>query len=167
MRGVMPLTKPMADSLARLAHLLRADLSTRTGCSGWDEVGILKQLRAVASRPAEDVCLAVIRAAVDQGASTPGVIPSDGPHWHERISAVRAPRNPMPHEECRSHPGQFRGSCSGCRSDALAPVHEIRPDFHATAADARAQLRLATSGFCSHGVNPAMCQEKHDEGETA
>lgn len=165
----MPLTKPMAEALAHLTHLLRADLATRTGCKGWDEAGVLKQLAQVAGLPAEDVCLAAIRAAVDQGASTPGVIPAlNGPHWHERPSGGRAPRNPMPHEECRTHPGQFRASCSGCRSEALAPddqpYGDVRP---ASAGDVRAQLQMARGGLCSHGVSPDHCLQEHPTDQPA
>lgn len=161
----MPLTKPMAEHLAALAHLLRDDLATRTGCQRWNEHGILANLRDVAGLPAEDVCLAVIRAAVDQGAKTPGVISSaKGPHWRERVSDFRAPRNPMPHEECRVHPGQFERSCSGCASERLAPVVEIRGEGHRVGpADVRARLHLATASVCSHGVKPDHCLQKHDD----
>lgn len=107
------LTKEMGEHLAALAHLLRADLANRSGCSTWDEAGIFRQLGEVARFPAIDTCLAVLRASVDAGAETPGVIPAlDGPHWIERLSQQTAPRNPLPHEECPEHPGQYRLSCS-------------------------------------------------------
>lgn len=159
----MPLTKPQAEALATLAALLRDDLANRTGCPTWNQAGILAQLREVARFPAEDVALAVIRAAVDQGAHTPGVIPSlDGPHWREKLSTAHAPRNPLPHETCPEHEGQYRLSCSfrpPC-GPALATVTPIRPGvkppaeldavreklradqaaYHARMQEARAQL---------------------------
>lgn len=140
------LTREMAEHLAALAHLLRADLSNRTGCRTWDEPGIFKQLGEVARFSAIDTCLAVLRASVDQKADTPGVIPKlDGPHWIERLSQQSAPRNPLPHEECPDHIGQYRLSCSfrppcgpakGQRPEAKghAPVppifDEIRDQLH-------------------------------------
>lgn len=145
------LTKDQAEALAQLAHLLRADLSNRTGCSSWDVAGILKQLREVARFPAEDVALAVIRAAVDQGAATPGVIPSpEGPHWKERLSERRAVRNPMPHEECPEHPGQYRLSCSfraPCGPPKVTRIHPERAEPPPDLADVRAKLKADQEAY--------------------
>lgn len=163
------LTRDMAEHLAALAHLLRSDLANRTGCPTWDTAGILKQLREISRFPAEDACLAVIRAAVDQGAATPGVIPAlDGPHWVERLSQRSAPRNPLPHEECPIHPGQYRLSCS--YRPACGPPKTGRPETQDRVSrvdELREAHRLAKAGLCSHGVAPDHCHENHEAPEEA
>lgn len=128
----MPLTLDQARPLAATVHALRPD---------WDTAGILSALQRCAGRNEFDVAVAAIKAAADPGAKTPGVIPSDGPHWRERVSAERTPRNPMPHEECRAHLGQFRGSCSGCRADALAHDIDTQPHQPMTRDQALAHAR--------------------------
>jgi len=153
----MPLTKAQADHLAALMHELRPE---------WDAHGCLKALEKVAGRNPFDIAMAALRAAADLGAKTPGVIPSDGPHWREKLSEQRAPRNPLPHEECGRHPGQYRLSCSGCASEKLAPVVELHPrqDSQETL-DWRAALAAAKAGLCGHGVRPDHCHETHDTEE--
>ena len=156
----MPLTLDQATPLAALLHKLRPE---------WDERGILKALEKCAGRNAFDVAMAALRATADMGAKTPGVIPSDGPHWRERLSENRSPRNPLPHEECSDHPGQYRLSCSGCRSEKLAPVVPLqgqRIDRDAALALARANLAQSKAQLCSHGVRPRLCKEAHDEDPT-
>lgn len=76
------MTPTLRDALAELAHVLRPD---------WDARGIraaLDDVRVRQERPA-DLCLATIRAAHDPHARTPGVIPTPGPHWQERITPPR------------------------------------------------------------------------------
>lgn len=153
----MPLTLDQGQALATLVHRLRPE---------WDERGVLSALEKCAGRNELDVAMAAIRATADLGAKTPGVIPSDGPHWRERLSETRSPRNPLPHEECGAHPGQFRLSCSGCRSEKLTPVERAEV-LHMSAEEAltlaRTNLAQARAGLCSHGVTKRHCHEKHDE----
>jgi hypothetical protein len=97
----MPLTEQQARPLAALIHQLRPE---------WDEGGILKQLQKCAHLNPFDVSMAAVRAATDLGAKTPGVIPSDGPHWHERLSEQRVPRNP-PFDQCCATCSRTREMC--------------------------------------------------------
>ena len=162
----MPLTLQQARPLAALVHQLRPE---------WDERGVLTALERCAGRNPLDVAMAAIRAAADLGAHTPGVIPTDGPHWRERLSETRSPRNPLPHEECDSHPGQFRLSCSGCsanrkakrEADREAAHHQARVARSESLEAARRSIRQAVSGFCSHGVDPRRCAERHQTEEDA
>lgn len=157
----MPLTLEQATPLAALVHQLRPE---------WDERGILKALEKCAGRNLFDVAAAAIRAAADRGAKTPGVIPSDGPHWRERVSDQLSPRNPMPHEECPHHVGQFRLACSGCHADKLAGERSTAPsplrvlNTTVAVAQAREALYAAKADLCAHGVHPRLCKDRsHDE----
>jgi hypothetical protein len=154
----MPLTRQQAQSLAAVIHKLRPE---------WDERGVIRALEKCAGLNPFEVSMAAIRAANDPGAKTPGVIPTDGPHWHERVTADRSPRNPMPHEECGSHRGQFRLSCSGCASDRLAGT-ETHANPRRTSVDtealtaARAALAETRATLCGHGIPHNVCKEKHE-----
>lgn len=153
----MPLTLDQATPLAALIHKLRPE---------WDERGILSALEKCAGRNPFDVAAAAIRAAADRGAKTPGVIPADGPHWREKVSDQLSPRNPMPHEQCPKHIGQYRQSCSGCRADKLAgdssTFNPRRTEPDATVVQlARANLAQAKANLCGHGVHPRLCKEAH------
>ena len=151
----MPLTKPMAEHLAALMHLLRPE---------WSHHGNMQILEDVAGRNEFDIVSAANRACADRTAETPAVLRNpNSPCWRERISETRSPRNPMPHEECGTHRGQFRLSCSGCHSEKLAPVVQLHGK--ATAADVKAALRLAKAENCSHGVRPDRCLLAHDSPE--
>lgn len=156
----MPMTKPQADAIAVLVHNLRTE---------WDTRGIMAALAKCAHQPAADVALASIRAAMDPGAKTPGVIPTDGPHWAERLAPREAPRPPRHDEQCPHHAGNYREGCHGCAADQKAgtdspsrPMEQRRVTV--LAGQVRQALRTATASKCSHGiVPPAVCNEPHDQ----
>lgn len=151
----MPLTKATAEHLAALMHDLRPE---------WDAHGNLRALEAVAGRNEFDVAAAAIRACADRTAETPGVLKSpNSPCWRERISENRTPRNPMPHEECGKHPGQFRLSCSGCFSEKHAPVlHE--PVEPVSLDQVREKLRAEVAAYHA-AVHAARDELNPKEGE--
>jgi hypothetical protein len=104
----MSVTKDQAQMLAALASACRP-----TGATPWDPPGILAAIGKIKHLSLSDVVLAVIRAADDRDAKTPGVISAaNSIHWQER--GVR-PRQAepydrggccstcsLPHEKCRS-----------------------------------------------------------------
>ena len=47
----------------------------------WNEAGIIAAIEKVRARSLYEVTVAVMRAANDRNADTPGVIPTAGPHW--------------------------------------------------------------------------------------
>lgn len=80
----MPVTPDQARAIAYLAVACRPDRA-----STWDAAGVVAMIRRVADRDLAAVTLAVIRAAADPNANTPGVIPTDGPHWSERLATPK------------------------------------------------------------------------------
>lgn len=104
----MPVTQQQAQMLATLAVASRP-----TGAPRWDQAGVMAAIGKVKERSLADVILAVIRAADDREAKTPGVISAAGStHWQER--GIRTPRREpydrggtcatcsLPHEKCRN-----------------------------------------------------------------
>lgn len=78
-----------------------------SGARRWNEAGIAAAVAKVAHRSLPDVILAVVRAAADRNAETPGVIPSAGPHWEEgSYQPVHEPVIVPSHLRCRvcDHP---------------------------------------------------------------
>jgi hypothetical protein len=151
------LTENEIDRIANAIHALRPDWPANS----------LRSLIAdpkLATKTRRDVTVALAWVACESETKTPGRVLENGPWWRAAVASDdRVPRNPMPHEECGTHKGQFRLSCSGCHSEKLAPVVPIRGK--ATAADVKAALRLAKSENCSHGVKPDRCLLKHDSPE--
>jgi hypothetical protein len=78
----MPVTQDQARALAQLAVDCRPH-----GARRWDIQGVYAAIGKVKDRHLADVVLAVIRAADDRNAETPGVINAPGSlHWKERGS---------------------------------------------------------------------------------
>src|SRR5689334_17678272 len=111
------------------------------GSKAWDEPGIVANLRKVSHIQLAEVILATIRAAANDKADSPGVIPNlGGEHWREKVTVSTVKRPPKLSEECDYHPGQFAENCGGCHADELAgtpkPVRAPRsadPKSHADA----------------------------------
>jgi hypothetical protein len=76
----MPVSREQAQMLTTLAVACRPN-----GAPRWDAAGVMAEIGKVKDRQLADVILAVIRAADDRDAKTPGVIstPRSG-HWRER-----------------------------------------------------------------------------------
>ena len=129
----MTISREQAQALTRLVHALRP---------AWNEEGIYAALGKLKARDPYDVALAAIRAAADKNAKTPGVIPTDGPHWNELPpTAPKTPR--LTREERRARTCDTCGALDGC----LPPAHPFLPLAQATrdrthegAALVRAQL---------------------------
>ncbi len=95
----MPVTSIVASQLAAVASAIRVD----RGLSTWDVAGVTSKIRDIAHLELPDVAMAVIRAAADPDARTPGVIPRmDAPHWRERITDPDKPTRPSRDDVCRS-----------------------------------------------------------------
>lgn len=95
----MSVNREQAQMIAALAIACRPHGSTH-----WDAAGVMAEVGKVKDRQLADVILAVIRAADDRTAKTPGVISAPGSqHWKER--GTTAPRN---------EPYDRGGTCSTC-----------------------------------------------------
>lgn len=77
-------TKEQAQMLTALAIACRPYRAPT-----WDADGVMAAIAQVSNRPLSEVALAVIRAAADREAKTPGVIPSNGSHWQEQLKPAR------------------------------------------------------------------------------
>lgn len=88
----MPVTDQQIRAIAFLAAAARP-----TGCRPWDESGIVANIAKVRDRSLSAVVIAVMQAAEDRNAATPGVIATNGPHWRDPASApvAREPYDPM------------------------------------------------------------------------
>jgi hypothetical protein len=142
---IMTVTKHDAEHIAALVHALRPE---------WDTRGIIAALHPCAKRPLADTVLAAVRAACDNGARTPGVIPTDGPHWAEKIT----PRDQGPlvtAYRCRD--------CGGLHTvdSPCQPITET--DISTGLKLARYELQRARAQCCSHGVPFGNCREDHDD----
>ena len=157
------LTENEIDRIAASVNALRPDWPAKS----------LRTLIAdkLAHRTRRDVAVALTWVACESETKTPKRVLEAGPWWQGLGQEVRVPRNPSEDEQCPArnskgaliHPGQFAASCSGCASERLAPVLDIRgSDRRADASDVRAMLRIATSDLCSHGVQPRHCHETHE-----
>jgi len=86
----MPLTDQDIRALVHLATACRPN-----GAPRWDEAGIYASIAKVRNLHLADVALAVIRAADDAGAKTPGVIANtSAPNWQERSAPRPRPLDP-------------------------------------------------------------------------
>jgi hypothetical protein len=123
------LSREQAQALTRCVHMLRP---------AWNEEGIYAALRQVANRDPFEVALAAIRAAKDQSARTPGVIPA-GPHWNEL-----PPTAPKPPTLSRAE--RRARTCDNCgRLDGCTPsCPGFTPLAHATQHRSQAPTGLRT-----------------------
>jgi hypothetical protein len=142
------LSQQQAKALAHFVATLRPD---------WNAEGIYAALGKCRDRDPFATSLAAIRAAWDDGARTPGVIPTDGPHWREMAGEVPkvAPRSY--NVPCPFHAGEVL-PCGRCAA-ATAPSGVAR--MHLT--QARAELTAARGRCCSHGVERSRCREDHPD----
>lgn len=92
----MPVTDQQARAIAYLAAAVRPHRAPT-----WDEAGIVANIAKVRDRDLATVTLAVIRAASDRDAKSPGVIPTNGPHWSEKLAEPKwQPTILAPEERC-------------------------------------------------------------------
>lgn len=101
----MTVTKDQAQMLATLAVACRPYRAPT-----WDHAGVMDMISRVKDRSLPEVCLAVIRAAADREAITPGVIPSNGTHWQEQLKPAKWQPDTSP--MCRTC-GKTRPGCEG------------------------------------------------------
>jgi hypothetical protein len=81
----MPVNQQQMRAIAFLAAAARPN-----GAKAWDEDGIVANIAKVADRSLGAVVIAVMQAAKDRNAQTPGVIASAGPHWRNPETAPTA-----------------------------------------------------------------------------
>ena len=117
----MTVTLDQAQMLASLAVACRPYRAPT-----WDEAGVLAAIGRVKDRALTEVALAVIRAAADRDAKTPGVIPTAGSHWQEQLKPEPWKPNAIPREDRCGICGKAREVCEGRR----APLddHSFEPD---------------------------------------
>lgn len=95
----MPVTEQQARAIAYIAVAARPH-----GAPKWDESGVIANILKVRDRSLSSVAIAVMQAAEDRGAVTPGVIATNGPHWRDPGSAP--PPSHAPYERT--------GTCGTC-----------------------------------------------------
>lgn len=76
----MPVTEQQARAITFLAVAARPHGATR-----WDEAGVFANVMKCADRELSTVTIAVMQAAQDRNAASPGVIPTAGPHWRPPV----------------------------------------------------------------------------------
>ena len=101
--------KHHADALAALAVACRP-----YGAPQWDPVGVTAAIAKVKHLGLADVAMAVIRAASDRDAKTPGVITATNSlHWREKLTEPSTKREPYdPQHTC--------GVCGFAEADCRA-----------------------------------------------
>ncbi len=106
------LTANQGKRLCELIRLLRPD---------WDLPGIEAAVRKAATdATAIDVCAAAVRAAGNDAARTPGLIPQPGPHW-----AQTAHGQHYDHPRCGLHPDYLAAGCPACQAVKRATPEQI------------------------------------------
>lgn len=122
----MPVTEQQARALAFLACAIRPH-----GAPRWDEGGVFANVMKVADRSLATVALAVVQAAEDRNAATPGVIAAAGPHWR--------PPEAAPPRETRTWTAA--GFCHVCGQSVAG--HRLTDHEPLSAAEYAAQLAKA------------------------
>ena len=138
------LSREQAQALTRVVHLLRP---------AWNEEGIYAALGQVKERAPFEVALAAIRAAKDDKAKTPGVIPTNGPHWNEE--APKVPTVPkMSRDEWRARTCETCGhlDCPG-RDHPFIPLTQASAGRALSPNLARQELAAAKATTCRHGID--------------
>lgn len=121
----MPVTDQQARALAFLAAAVRPYRAPT-----WDEAGIVANIAKVRDRDLALVAMAVIRAAADPALKSPGVIPTNGPHWTEKLTEPKwQPEVLTPAERC-SVCSQREDRCRALAAKDPDP-HEFLPAVHA------------------------------------
>ena len=109
-------TRTIASAIAALVALLRPD---------WGQAGMVTLIeREAASSDPATVVLALLLGARDPQTRTPRrCLVTNGPVWQQACQLLRPAvaghpdRPPKRDEECRTHPGQWAGSCPACATD--------------------------------------------------
>ena len=132
----------------------------------WDAAGVVAAIAKVRDRSLPDVVLAVIRAAADHEAKTPGVIPSAGNHWAEQLKPQPWQPERIPAAERCSVCSKSRTDCEAKRAsqrgmdptDPRYDDHTFAPDFKPerdtdTAATVQAlrEIRMTTDRTTTEG----------------
>lgn len=135
----MPVTKDQAHMLASLAIACRPN-----GAPKWDAPGVVAAIGKVSGLLLADVAHAVLRAAEDVTAQTPGVIAATASvHWRERSPHRTTPTPPKPEQACLTC-GAYLENCR-CDDQSVRPVG-LNPRASEHAARARELLRKTKSG---------------------
>jgi hypothetical protein len=147
------------DRIAAATNALRPDWPTKS-------IRTLLDGPQLTNRSRRDVAVALAWVACDSASKTPARVLEAGPWWAatntEDSPAIRPPK---PSEAC--------ADC-GRREDDHSQwsEHTYRPLSQASrnrttegAALARALIREALAGCCSHGIKRATCKESHDEDD--
>lgn len=108
----MAVSKEQAQMIANLAIAARP-----TGAPRWDAPGVVAVLAKVSQLPLADVVCAVMRAASDRTAETPGVIAATTSlHWREKVA-----------ERATLTPPKFDAICHECqRETCVCPSGPVR-----------------------------------------
>lgn len=121
----------------------------------WDQAGIVAALEKCRDRDLANVAMAALRAAVDPNVRTPGVIPTPGPHWNERLTDTATQRNVGPW-------------CTSCGQNRSAPVHTTDHPFTERTApvdpDRKAQLIAETRARMADNPGPLPVERTVDDG---
>lgn len=141
----MPVTAQQAEQLAELALACRP-----YGAPRWDRQGTYAAIGKVRSRSLASVIIAVVQAAEDAHAETPGVIPTDGPHWRQPIPGDRPAATPPKREEACVTCGRHLTGCICGEQRTKPPERSHRHADHVAAA--RAALTDARGRLCVHGA---------------
>ena len=155
----MPTTKRDLAALHYLAQRLRAETY---GAGEWHDNGLTAVLARLEGQQLALVIERVTRHAADPEARTPAAIERPFVPGPPQAAAARPPKAA---DACPVHPGGWRGSCSGCAADRLAPddAAPSAPTSGPTGiARLRAELTTATATHCPCGVNRDRCTE-HQE----
>lgn len=145
----------VTDQQIRAIAFLAA-ASRPSGARRWNEAGIIAAVDKVRSRSLAEVVMAVIRAAADRNAETPGVIPSAGPHWRnwDDDGEQQVIERYDPATTCGIC-GKPDWRCRQARGDhEFEPAHHTvtRRLDHESAADIIGELRDRISKHESEGV---------------
>lgn len=146
----MPVTKDQAQALASLAVAARPN-----GARRWDAAGVVANIAKVQDRDLANVVMAVMRAATDKDAATPGVIPTAGPHWNERLTdtSTKVERGPW---------------CGWCGQTQGAPIHTKDHDFTerkpTVTAETREKYLAQYRDRAAENPGPAAVAKAEDDG---
>lgn len=147
--SLMPVNQQQAQMLAALAAACRPHRAPT-----WDEAGIVANIAKVRDRDLATVALAVIRAASDRDAKSPGVIPTRGPHWSERLAEDKWEPTIVPREE----------RCSVCSLDQVSCESRTRGEHEFVSA---ATTAAAKRGAEVHDIAAALKAEVQPMREPA
>lgn len=156
----MTVTQSQAQMLTTLATACRPH-----GARRWNSAGVTAAIKAVADRSLPEVVMAVIRAAADRNVDSPGVIPTNGPHWAESAAVrqfVPEPPEPchcgQPHRE-KADPDVIAARVAALKAElaptsgpterrSLEDLAAANPELH----ERLERLRAANPGLCAPSI---------------